>query len=193
MKDFPKVKIHRLKERLGLIKARIEGVMIAKGPTLTFLDSHVECTTGWLEPLLSRIAENPTNVACPVIDSISDTTFQYQWVKNSIPIGGFDWKNGFKWIIPAYGEKTSIEPLHSPTMAGGLFTIDKAFFKKLGLYDPDFDIWGAENLELSFKTWMCGGTLEIIPCSHVGHIFRKKSPYKWRPGKDVVKNNLIRL
>jgi polypeptide N-acetylgalactosaminyltransferase len=78
-------------------------------------------------------------------------------------------------------------------MAGGLFSIDKAFFFKLGMYDPDFDIWGAENLELSFKTWMCGGTLEIIPCSHVGHIFRKKSPYKWRPGKDVIKYNTIRL
>lgn len=43
------------------------------------------------------------------------------------------------------------------------------------------------------KVWMCGGTLEIIPCSHVGHIFRKRSPYKWRTGVNVVKKNSIRL
>ena len=40
---------------------------------------------------------------------------------------------------------------------------------------------------------MCGGTLEIIPCSHVGHIFRKRSPYKWRTGVNVLKRNNIRL
>ena len=40
---------------------------------------------------------------------------------------------------------------------------------------------------------MCGGTLEIVPCSHVGHIFRKRSPYKWRSGVNVLKRNNIRL
>ena len=40
---------------------------------------------------------------------------------------------------------------------------------------------------------MCGGTLEIVICSHVGHIFRKRSPYKWRTGVNVVKKNTVRL
>lgn len=73
------------------------------------------------------------------------------------------------------------------------FSSLQKFFEKLGTYDSGFDIWGGENLELSFKTWMCGGTLEIVPCSHVGHIFRKRSPYKWRSGVNVLRRNSVRL
>ena len=215
---------------------------------LTFLDSHIECTPGWLEPLLDRIGRNSSTVVCPVIDIINTDTLEY--VNNGyLAVGGFDWNLIFNWhevgtlplfsghpysalapapiaatdpsLVPAYPTGSSSfkhnlnqvgstfhiyifyiyyalhkcscpclysccqtpqhenirrghswAPMYSPTMAGGLFAIDREFFTRLGTYDSGFEIWGGENLELSFKTWMCGGTLEIVPCSHVGHIFR---------------------
>lgn len=106
------------------------GAKHAKGQVLTYLDSHCECTVGWLEPLLDRIARDPTTVVCPVIDVIDDTTLEYHYHDSSgVNVGGFDWNLQFNWHpVPEREKKrhkNTAEPVYSPTMAGGLFSIDR--------------------------------------------------------------------
>jgi len=53
--------------------------------------------SGWLEPLLARIAEKPKAIVSPVIDIINDETFQY--VRSfELHQGGFNWELHFRWF-----------------------------------------------------------------------------------------------
>ena len=185
-------------KRVGLIRGRVLGVERAAAPVVTFLDSHCECSRGWLEPMLQRIADDPTVVVSPVIDIIDKSTFDYRPI-NEVLRGGFTWALNFKWISMTAKHqatrKSSISPVRSPTIAGGLFAIHKQFFKDIGLYDEHMDVWGGENLEFSFRVWQCGGTLEIHPCAHVGHVFRDQHPYSFPGGSasDTITKNLNRV
>ncbi|XP_074127210.1 polypeptide N-acetylgalactosaminyltransferase 4 [Sminthopsis crassicaudata] len=179
--NLQRVRLIRTKKREGLVRARLIGATFATGEVLTFLDCHCECNSGWLEPLLERISQEESVIICPVIDTIDWNTFDFYMQEGEPVIGGFDWHLTFQWqAVPEHERrrwKSRIDPIRSPVMAGGLFAVSKKYFEYLGTYDTGMEVWGGENLELSFRVWQCGGALEIHPCSHVGHVFPKRAPY----------------
>ncbi|KAG9349213.1 hypothetical protein JZ751_027656 [Albula glossodonta] len=178
LKQLHLVKVVRQRERKGLITARLLGASVASGD-------------GWLEPLLARIAENYTAVVSPDITTIDLNTFEFMKPSpygQNHNRGNFDWTLAFGWeSLPSHERKRRKDetyPIKTPTFAGGLFSISKEYFYHIGSYDEQMEIWGGENIEMSFR---------IIPCSIVGHVFRTKSPHTFPKGTQVIARNQVRL
>ncbi|XP_073527914.1 polypeptide N-acetylgalactosaminyltransferase 14 isoform X2 [Phyllobates terribilis] len=165
-------------------------------PTSIIITFHNEARSTLLRTIRSVLNRTPMHLIHEIIlvDDYSDNSDDCRLLCKLPKVKclrndqreGFDWSLHFKWEQLTTEQKAKrldpTEPIKTPVIAGGLFVIDKSWFNHLGKYDTAMDIWGGENFEISFRVWMCGGSLEIIPCSRVGHVFRKKHPYVFPEG-----------
>ncbi|NXU52367.1 GLT15 acetylgalactosaminyltransferase, partial [Turnix velox] len=175
------VKLIRSNKRLGVIRGRMLGAARATGDVLIFMDSHCECQKGWLEPLLARLHSNRNSVVSPVIDVIDWKTFQY-YHSMSLHRGVFDWKLNFHWEpVPEHEEKVRQSPI-SPI---------RVYCKGISLYYIKVIKIRFLFVPLPvFQTWLCGGSVEIIPCSRVGHVYRSHSPSAFSYEDAIVRNKI---
>lgn len=178
----PKIRVHRNEERQGLIKAKVTGADLVKSPVIFFMEPHCIVGRHWLEPLLVQLTQsaNHSTIVMPTLDIIPEYDFNDYRTAN-YHIGGFDWSLTFNWmtLIRDRNKSWSLpEPYPTPALSGGVFGIWKDFWNHMGAYDSAMTEWGGEHIEMSLRTWRCGGRIEIVPCSHIGHVFRSKNPYE---------------
>ena len=94
-RHLPRTRLVRTHARTGLIRARVRGVSEASSPTVTFLDSHVEVSEGWLTPLMERLSDDSTSSHC-VSRDYCDPSKHVETASESghgnTAYGVFDWK-----------------------------------------------------------------------------------------------------
>uniref|UniRef100_A0A3B3I0Y6 Polypeptide N-acetylgalactosaminyltransferase n=1 Tax=Oryzias latipes TaxID=8090 RepID=A0A3B3I0Y6_ORYLA len=186
------VKKVRHSEQLGLTQARLSGWKAATGDVVAILDAHIEVNVQWAEPLLARIKEDRTVILSPVFDKVNYDDFAV--VPYPPHAHGFTWAlwcmyESFRPEWYALGDTS--QPGKSPSIMG-ILVADRKFFGEIGSLDGGMKIYGGENVELGIRVWLCGGSIEIIPCSKVSHIERFKKPYL-PDQRDVMRRNAQRV
>uniref|UniRef100_A0A672P174 Polypeptide N-acetylgalactosaminyltransferase n=1 Tax=Sinocyclocheilus grahami TaxID=75366 RepID=A0A672P174_SINGR len=186
------VKLVTHSEQKGLSQARISGWKAATGDVVAILDAHIEVHVKWAEPLLARIQADRTLVLSPVFDRVN--YYDLQVTKYPIYAHGFDWALwcmyvGFpqKW----YDQNDPSQPGKSPSVMG-ILVVDRLFFGEIGTLDGGMEVYGGENVELGIRVWLCGGSIEIVPCSKIAHIERAHKPYV-SDISNVMKRNALRV
>ncbi|XP_020494769.3 probable polypeptide N-acetylgalactosaminyltransferase 8 [Labrus bergylta] len=171
------IKKVRHNRQMGLSQSRLTGCEHASGDVVAILDAHIEVAEGWAEPLLARIKADRTVVVSPVFDKVH---FDDLHVERYIPAShGFDWalwcmyeSFGKEW----YKMDDESQPGKSPSVMG-IFAADRVFLGEIGGLDGGMTVYGGENVELGIRVWLCGGSVEVVPCSRVAHVERAYKPY----------------
>lgn len=188
LRGLPKTYLYHLTVRRGLMMARIVGSSYSDAEIIVYLDSHIECTDRWLEPMVYEIGRHPKRIVTPYIHTIDSDNFNF--FSNYIGVVGFTWTLG-----QSHPNRPTdhFSPMPSPIMAGGLFAANRDWFlEQLGGYDPEMKIYGGEEMEIGIKTWLCGGSIYVLPCSRIGHIFRTDKYWKGQvyyvDFNDIIRN-----
>ena len=126
-----------------------------------FVFSQVVVNEGWLEPLLNHVINDPTVLAVPHIDRLLKGR-RFVEVEHGVI-------NVFGWSLATYFYETDTRDMiiNSPVMTGDAFVANKKFLEEIGSYDEGMENGNGETLELSLRTWMCGGSIQMVSCSRI--------------------------
>ena len=174
---LPLVKLYRshVEGDRGTAHARILGASYASGDVMIFLDSHIEVSPGWLEPMLAALAEDKRAVVYPRLGVLTSDTLNH--IVPGAGVGAVSWTLGFRWLPFCTDNETS--PMKSSCSPGGAWAINSEFYHAIGGLEKGMTGWGGEDVELSLRVQLCaGGNIKGIPCSYVYHLYKKGHPYK---------------
>ena len=165
---------------MGLILARYIGGNNAKGSLLAFIDAHVFVGPNWLKTPQKLLLENPNRIVNYINFSLNATAYRPMNVWHGVGSSATVMID----MRQTWGGGSKNDDFSPITM--GMFAISKSWWNE-GAMDPNLRTWGGENVEISFRTWLCGGQIVVAKDSFVAHGFRTRFPYAVN-SHDIIRN-----
>jgi hypothetical protein len=135
---------------------------IAKGSELVFIDRLTKFSKNWFEPLLSEV-KNDNKIASPVVHTL-DTNL---WMSESNCWARFGWR----WDLELYS-RARTQSKESPAISSYCMAISKEWFNELGQFDAGMGRGYGEDIELSLRSWLFGGSCVVRDDSTIASSIR---------------------
>lgn len=195
-REFPEVRLIRLSENYGFAEGYNRALQQIDAEYVVLLNSDVEVTSGWLEPMTDYLDKHPQVAACqPKLLSFQEKScFEYAGAA-----GGFIDKYGYPFcrgrifdvIESDHGQYEDIIPVFWAT--GAALLIRMQVYREVGGLDGRF-FAHMEEIDLCWRLRSRGYGIVCLPFSRVYHVggatLKKENPRKTLLN---FRNNLIML
>ena len=194
--NYPTVKIIRLIQNFGFAGGYNKALQEVDSEYFVLLNSDVEVTEGWLEPLIATLSDNPNvGAIAPKIRSLCEPEkFEYAGAAGGyIDILGYPFCRG-RILSTVECDKGQYNDRRDIFWASGAaFCCRAELFKRLGGFDTDF-FAHMEEIDLCWRMQLAGYKIQVEPRSVVYHLGGGTLPNN-SPNKLYLnyRNNLMML
>ena len=194
--NYPTVKIIRLVQNFGFAGGYNKALQEVNSEYFVLLNSDVEVTEGWLEPLIATLSDNPNvGAIAPKIRSLCEPEkFEYAGASGGyIDILGYPFCRG-RILSTVECDKGQYNDRRDIFWASGAaFCCRAELFKRLGGFDTDF-FAHMEEIDLCWRMQLAGYKIQVEPRSVVYHLGGGTLPNN-SPNKLYLnyRNNLMML
>lgn len=184
--------------RIGAALSKEKGVKLVKTPFFLILDAHMRLySSTWAADIIAELKSSPNRLLCCqtivlekdekglVTQSVTARTAigAYMTFETNSYIPGIKWNNSNQALSD--GNTIAI-----PCVLGAGYASSKQYWDKIAGM-RGLTHYGCEEVFISTKAWLEGGGCYLLSKLAVGHIYRKKFPYKVHSSQNVYNYLLI--
>lgn len=194
--DYPNITIVHNDDNYGFALGYNKGLKSIDAEYYVLLNSDIECTENWVQPIINFMDANPQVGACQpkILDYNKKDTFEYAGaVGGHIDALGFPFCRGriFNELEKDLGQYDENAKIFWAT--GACMFIRKNVFDKLDGFDDDF-FAHMEEIDLCWRVQRAGFEIYCIPASTIYHLgggtLKKLNPRKTYLN---FRNNLVMI
>lgn len=187
---LPNVKIISNAKRCGCGPSRHIGALNASGDWLLITDSHMRFSPRWYEEFQNAVIKlipDEKLVLCATclgldrdhldynhpVSEYYGATFNFHGPDRQVP----NRSQTLECVWIKNGELPQDDLAEIPAIMGAGYFVPKAWFLHLGA-TRFLRSWGGDELQLSMKSWLAGGSVRLLRNVRLGHRFPVKGEYK---------------